>query len=75
MSMKIDPNGPAFPALFQTSPAGDNGLTIRAEIASRCLAGMLADGEQKWREGEWTYYINDAILFADTLIAKLNEEE
>jgi hypothetical protein len=40
--MKIDPDAPAFPS--QNGVQYDPGLSIRAEIASRAMAGLLASG-------------------------------
>lgn len=48
------------------------GLSIRAEIASRCMQGLLAS----WGQHDVTDYselAHDAVLAADALIAELNK--
>lgn len=73
--MKIDPNAPAFPVkgTVQGSPYSTDGLTIRAEIASRLMAGLLAN-TQAWEEMSSDSFVNGSVEFADRLIARLNRE-
>lgn len=94
--MKIDANAPAFPLPIAANDGGVgcaadlpgyhyySGLTVRAEIASRCLAGMLssldadtASSAQEVSEGlgisAEAYMAGEAVKLADALIAELNK--
>jgi len=86
--MKIDPNEPICiceeagylphhpkcPSHTRTKPPIQTcaGLTIRAEIASRCLQGILSKGH----DFAWAYEESAqlSIKFADALISELNKE-
>lgn len=81
--MMIDPNAPAYPAktwkqfeLDGIPVIGDwrehlhPGLTIRAEIASRLMAGMMSDPE---RYGDIHEFAKWGIEGADALIKALNK--
>jgi hypothetical protein len=67
--MKIDPNAPAYPA----SNAQCHGLTIRADIAARVLAGIVA-GQNGSLDGSMSVDAKIAVKYADALIAELNRE-
>jgi hypothetical protein len=67
--METNPNYPAFPSHGTMGEVVTPGLSIRAEIASRCLAGLLADPE---RNSPASSYAKDAVQLADALIAELN---
>lgn len=80
--MKIDPNAPAIPVMDESTrneTSGSHylewrgGLTIRAEIASRNLAGLLANPDAR-SEMLPTDFIVCAFHYADLFIARLNEE-
>lgn len=67
----LDPKSPAH----SSCPRSD-GMTIRAEIASRALQGLLADPnafeadtDDKMAEA----YAKAAVRYADALIAELNK--
>ena len=68
--MNIDPNAPAYP---YTQNYGHTivakGLNIRAEIASRLLAGLYASPESPDQD----IAVRWAISGADALIAELNK--
>ena len=65
--MKIDPNAPAYPM-----PDRDHyGLTIRAEIAARIMAGLYSDVAIA---GTHKGLAENAVQAADALIAALNQE-
>lgn len=68
--MKIDPNEPAMPQMGEVT--NYTGLTIRAEIASRCLQGILS----KSHDFAWAYEESAqlSIKFADALISELSKE-
>ena len=73
--MNIDPNAPAFPVPDSHHADGQvefgfNGLTIRAEIASRIMAGFAADAEMTGSKEE---VASVAVEWADALIAELNK--
>ena len=68
--MKIDSNAPAFPS--QNGVQYDPGLTIRAEIASRVMAGLVCNGNLMQPR---VATARESILYADALIAELNREE
>lgn len=84
--MKIDANAPAFPMPIAATIdnalvcAADvpgyhalSGLTIRAEIASRVLAGIKANsitGDHHQPQ----IAVREAVELADALIAQLNRE-
>lgn len=84
--MKLDPNAPAFPIASQihthdsysgrrepTQEEFTPGLTIRAEIASRVLAGFA--GDDQWNICKPQAIADCAVQWADALIAALNEEK
>lgn len=80
--MKIDPNAPAIPVIDRsvnnerqeiTHWEWRGGITIRAELASRNLAGLMANPHVMERATP-TDVIWEALRYADLLIAKLNEE-
>jgi len=65
--MKIDPNAPAFPA----SNAQCCGLTIRAEIAARVMAGLVVRVDITCPDETLALW---SVSAADALIAALNKE-
>jgi hypothetical protein len=65
--MKIDPNAPAYP--YQLG--SQSGLTIRAEIAARIMAGLYSYGAIA---GTHKGLAENAVQAADALIAALNQE-
>lgn len=67
---KINPNGPAYPS--NGTMGGATGITIRAEIAARIMATMMAS----YRVDDSTLKGNAAMACeaADALIAKLSKE-
>lgn len=78
--MKIDPNAPAFPTSDTIYPNGEvqygfNGLTIRAEIASRIMAGFAANSASANVSSKQLseYAPRNAVAMADILIAELNK--
>ena len=79
--MKIDPNAPAHVPVetVERNNHGDyriiftSGMTIRAEIASRLLAGIISS--PKLNTDDMTVLAADSVAFADALIAELNREE
>lgn len=71
--MKINPNDPAYPIVLapHTEQHYTIGIPIRLEIAARVMAGFAANSESKgWTAEEMAA---DALEWADTLIAKVNE--
>lgn len=87
MKTPIDPHAPAFLSAEKTivdpyfvkddgsqvmKTVTTRGLTIRAEFASRIMAGMLADPE---RQGCAREFAGWAVECADALIHELNREE
>lgn len=76
--MKIDPNAPACSEMkYRYRLDGSvescvpvSGLTIRAEIAARVLAGFAASNSS----GSCKEFANLAVSMADALIAELNRE-
>ncbi len=73
----IDPNKPAYPTTSSLMNSGfpdvivketTGGMTIRAEIASRIMAGMVSDGGFFPDEAA-----ANSIEFADALIKALNK--
>lgn len=74
--MKIYPNAPAFPSEggYRETPDGPwiphTGLTIRAEIAARVMAGLAGAEPNR----DFYYLAQDAVGMADALIAALNKE-
>lgn len=75
--MKIDPNAPAFPNSRQYSNGDIDGLTIRAEIASRVMAGFSANHMMSSQAADWgpENYAAASVKMADALIAELNKSE
>jgi len=87
--MNIDPNAPAFPATEYFSDGKPNGffpgLSVRAEIASRIMAGLLANPcgpIQANGINGWSFVNCDpvdvsklAISLADDLITELNKPQ
>lgn len=79
--MKIDPNEFARPfitgTVFNDGEQSQNyysgGLTIRAELASRNLAALLANAYTKEHETA-DNIAQQAVNYADLLIVKLNKE-
>lgn len=85
--MIIDPNAPAAPGSYVPFPREDDdsllvqqgesirgtGITIRAEIASRIMAGFAAN-PQSWQADNALRRANLAVEEADALIARLNNE-
>lgn len=78
--MNIDPNAPAFPiTAYSYKDRHDdlrhvyesNGLTIRAEIASRIMAARSKDAETV---DDVLRAAKGSVFAADTLIAELNKE-
>lgn len=72
--MKIDPNAPAFPLDYCPEGMTWNqvrGLTIRAEIAARVLAGMV---DMTGDAMHASTYAEASVKLADALIAELNRE-
>lgn len=84
--MKIDPNAPAYP--FPTTDqngasvtggpwAAAPGMSIRAYIAAKIMAGMATRGVftvGDKRIDSWEKYAAQARVAADALIAELNKE-
>jgi len=83
--MNIDPNAPAYPVDGEKLRPDWCGLTIRAEIASRIMAGLLANPcgpIQANGINGWNFVNCDpvdvsklAISLADDLIAELNKPQ
>jgi len=78
--MNIDPNSPAFPVVhaivprpgsYTTTPPAQPGLSIRAEIASRIMAGFAAD--PKTENIPLKTLTKNAVVWADALIEELNK--
>ena len=71
--MNIDPHAPAYPR--QNGIGKDAGMSIRAEIASRILAGMCASpAAADFPVGQILEYAPaNAIKLADALIHELNK--
>lgn len=76
--MKLDPNAPAHPfresnEFVQYPDTQFPGLTIRAEIASRVLAGFVANpaSTEKWINN---HAVASSVAMADALIAELNKD-
>lgn len=76
--MKLDPNAPAFLNILDaqqdgghTNFEGPRGLTIRAEIASRIMAGMVANPRF---DSDIETISSDAVRCADALIEELNKD-
>lgn len=83
--MKINPNDPAFPGIRGASGCGNEtfletangpswighnqGMTIRAEIASRVLAGLAAQN-RSFKPGDAA---KEAVEWTDSLIWRLNK--
>jgi len=67
--MKIDPNEPVRPVLADHY---NKGMTIRAEIASRCMVGLIVAGGIS--DHFWGVHATAAVRAADALIAELNKE-
>ena len=73
--MKIDPDAPAFPARIYDE-AGRQllrtpGMTVRAELASRAMQGMLSNAHVI---ADLDVVANHAVKAADALIERLNQE-
>lgn len=70
--MKINPNDPVQGFVdYGFADENNKGITIRTQIASMCLQGILAKvGTSDSKE----YYIKYAVNYADLLIEKLNEK-
>ena len=71
--MKIDPNASAIPVCDSRFREWSGGLTIRTEIASRNLAGLLANANLVAGTSPHEV-IREAFRYADLFIDKLNEE-
>ena len=69
--MNIDPNAPAFPVDGEKLHPDWRGLTIRAEIASRIMAGYRASDTAGAMDRE--YAVTNSIADADALIKALNK--
>lgn len=67
--MKIDPNAPAYPLQEHGDMQSHSGMTIRAEIASRIMAGFAANPNGAMSTIDADY----AVKMADALIAELNK--
>ena len=76
--MKIDPNQPAYPLHPKIlNPCSSShqiekakGMSIRAEIASRAMEGMLANSSY---DSSYEHIAKGAVIAADALIAELNK--
>lgn len=81
MNNKIDANAPAFPLAAPGTDTADalryegySGLTIRAEIASRIMAGFATQTEaEEWSSRAVEYAAAAAVKWANALIAELNK--
>lgn len=82
----INPNDPAFPDPSRAAPSTfshqapldqPSGMTIRAEIASRCMNGLIGyfqdqrAGDSAMTRAEYVAQL--AVEYADALIARLNQ--
>lgn len=65
--MNINPNEPWHPSVL---PNGNNGATIRTEIASRAMAALIS---ANWSVSRKDQVAEMAIEFTDALIEKLNK--
>lgn len=76
--MKIDPNSPVTANIGCTTNGNhelsevfsNGGMTVRAEIASRALAGLLANTENQTMTD--STLAEHAVSAADALISRLN---
>lgn len=74
----IDPNEPSYPVVRNGMPT-EPGLPIRLEIASRVMAGMVAnpntgrDLNKAERENIATHAAEVSLAMADALIAAHNQ--
>lgn len=68
----IDPNEPAYPSHGTMGEVVHTGMTIRAEIASRIMAGIAS--RESTGERAMNYIVSEAVELADALIAELNKE-
>lgn len=74
--MKLEPHAPAYPfhdKFEDGSISGHSyGISIRAEIASRIMAGMYTVSENNFHHVE---YAREAVKAADALIEELNKPQ
>lgn len=69
----VNNGGPAFPLLGDgpNAPCFNEGMTLRDWFAGQALAGIRANPEAG---GDHKIYAEDAVKFADALIAELAKE-
>lgn len=63
----MNPNESAFPSSFEDT---DCGLTVRAYIATKAMAALLVNHTVQFSADQTA---QDAVLFADALIAELSK--